>query len=111
MRRRRLFLIYLFATVGAGMMLLSAAIGIYKLQGNDNTDFAGEYKLPEFVYSENAPEGAPEAYRGAIRYQDQFSAIPCYCSCGERAGHENLLDCFIAEWSGDQVAFDQHGAG
>ena len=67
--------------------------------------------LPSFVYDPSAPTGAATAYRFALERPDLLKQIPCYCGCGQEAGHKNNLDCFVQSRNGNQVAFDNHGAG
>ena len=36
--------------------------------------------------------------------------MPCYCGCGDAAGHESNLNCFIAEVREDgSILWDDHG--
>jgi len=36
--------------------------------------------------------------------------IPCYCGCGESAGHESNLNCFVQEVKEDgSIVWDDHG--
>ena len=50
------------------------------------------------------------AYRAAAAIGDTLQWIPCYCGCGESAGHKSNLACFIHEVKPDgSVVWDDHG--
>ncbi len=98
-------------------MMLSAGIGIWKLNQASEpgaeapTTTTRKHDLPSYAYMPEAPPGTPAAYQAAVDYPDQLSKIPCYCHCGESAGHESVLDCFIASREGEDITFSRHGAG
>lgn len=49
-------------------------------------------------------------YALAAQVKDVLPWIPCYCGCGESAGHESNLNCFIDEVKEDgSVVWDDHG--
>ena len=68
-------------------------------------------KPPDFAYASTAPKHAPEAYQFAIDNPDTLAQIPCYCGCGQEAGHKSNLDCFIKSRQSDDIVFDKHAAG
>ncbi|EFM12454.1 conserved hypothetical protein [Paenibacillus curdlanolyticus YK9] len=50
------------------------------------------------------------AYKAASTITDLLGWIPCYCGCGESAGHKSNLNCFISEIKADgSVVWDDHG--
>ncbi|MGO4542641.1 PCYCGC motif-containing (lipo)protein [Paenibacillus sp. 2TAB19] len=50
------------------------------------------------------------AYAVAASLTDTLPYIPCYCGCGESAGHRSNHNCFIAEIKEDgTVVWDDHG--
>jgi len=50
------------------------------------------------------------AYRTAAAIRETLQWIPCYCGCGESAGHRSNLECFIHEVKPDgSVIWDDHG--
>jgi hypothetical protein len=50
------------------------------------------------------------AYKTAATVTDILPYIPCYCGCGESAGHKSNLNCFIAKQNDDgSVIWDDHG--
>jgi outer membrane murein-binding lipoprotein Lpp len=65
-------------------------------------------KLPSFL--DTASATLQTAYRTAATVTDILPYIPCYCGCGESAGHKSNLNCFIAEIKADgSVLWDDHG--
>lgn len=64
--------------------------------------------LPSFLDSVSAP--VQSAYRTAASITDLLPAIPCYCGCGESAGHTSNLSCFINSIAEDgSIVWDDHG--
>lgn len=65
-------------------------------------------QLPTFLDSQ--PEDIRLVYEVAGQATDILEWIPCYCGCGESAGHRSNLNCFIAEKRDDgSVVWDDHG--
>lgn len=51
-----------------------------------------------------------EAYKIAAANRDLLKSIPCYCGCGESAGHQHNGNCFIKEEREDgSIVWDDHG--
>ncbi|MCG7343139.1 PCYCGC domain-containing protein [Sporosarcina sp. ACRSL] len=49
-------------------------------------------------------------YQLAASAPDVLEYMPCYCGCGEIAGHGNNLNCFVDEIREDgSVVWDDHG--
>lgn len=49
-------------------------------------------------------------YQIAGQATDLLQWIPCYCGCGESAGHRSNLNCFIKEINEDgSIVWDDHG--
>lgn len=64
--------------------------------------------LPAFL--DNADPALVTAYQTAATVTDILTYIPCYCGCGESAGHKSNLNCFISEMKDDgSVVWDDHG--
>ncbi len=99
--------------VVATMLSLVAGVFAWFLTRDGSSDIVAKtsVKLPSFAYDQSAPQNAPKAYQFAIDRPDLLSQVPCYCGCGQDAGHKSNLDCFIKERNGDKVLFDRHGAG
>jgi len=65
-------------------------------------------KMPSFL--EEQPEAVRLAYQIAGTIEDTLQWIPCYCGCGDSAGHKSNLNCFINEVRADgTVEWDDHG--
>ncbi len=99
--------------VAATTLSLVAGVFVWFLTRDGSSDIVAKTsaKLPSFAYDQSAPKNAPKAYQFAIDRPDLLSQVPCYCGCGQDAGHKSNLDCFIKERNGDKVLFDRHGAG
>lgn len=64
--------------------------------------------MPSFLKTQ--PERTLLIYQIAGYSVDQLKWIPCYCGCGEEAGHKSNLNCFIQEVKPDgSVVWDDHG--
>ncbi|WP_431026832.1 PCYCGC motif-containing (lipo)protein [Lysinibacillus sp. LZ02] len=49
-------------------------------------------------------------YQIAGQAPDILQWMPCYCGCGESAGHKSNLNCFVQEIKEDgSVVWDDHG--
>ncbi|MFC4103862.1 PCYCGC motif-containing (lipo)protein [Paenibacillus xanthanilyticus] len=69
---------------------------------------AGVETLPAFLT--DAHGVIVQAYQAAATAQDVLAYIPCYCGCGDSAGHRSNLECFIHETKPDgSVTWDDHG--
>ncbi|WP_168928306.1 PCYCGC domain-containing protein [Paenibacillus ginsengarvi] len=64
--------------------------------------------LPSFLDKQR--EEIRTAYRLAAQSAELLRSIPCYCGCGESAGHKSNENCFIQEIKSDgSVVWDDHG--
>ena len=64
--------------------------------------------LPEFL--EKQPENMQLIYQAAAKANDVLQWMPCYCGCGESAGHRSNLNCFVHEIKDNgEVVWDDHG--
>lgn len=105
-------------------LLLAAALFILSSCGTDNTQHSGHAhhapngdlqeetasleKLPSFL--DNQSPEVVLAYTAASKLEDTLQWIPCFCGCGESAGHKSNLNCFIHEVREDGTAlWDDHG--
>lgn len=68
---------------------------------------ASKQILPTFL--EGASEKLTLAYQAAALLPEELQQIPCYCGCGESAGHKSNFNCFIAEIKEDEIIWDDHG--
>ena len=65
-------------------------------------------ELPAFL--DGQTEEMRNIYLLSAQYADVLEFIPCYCGCGESAGHKSNLNCFIKEIDEDgAVTWDDHG--
>lgn len=109
---------------GMALLLLLAACGQDKGRNEDqdaashgahlapNGDLREETAslsdMPSFLNEE--PAQVTIAYAAAAKLRDTLQYIPCYCGCGDSAGHKSNLDCFIADVREDgTVVWDDHG--
>ncbi|KEO82108.1 PCYCGC motif-containing (lipo)protein [Tumebacillus flagellatus] len=64
--------------------------------------------LPTFLA--NANPKIVTAYKTAAANRDLVNQMPCYCGCGQSAGHMSNMSCFIHEVKPDgTVVWDDHG--
>lgn len=64
--------------------------------------------LPSFL--DGQQEVIRNAYLVASLSTEVLEWIPCYCGCGESAGHQSNKNCFIYEVNEDgSVVWDDHG--
>ncbi|WP_424768945.1 PCYCGC motif-containing (lipo)protein [Paenibacillus sp. sgz302251] len=64
--------------------------------------------MPDFLDSQN--DKIRLVYQIAGQAADLLHWMPCYCGCGESAGHQSNLNCFIKEINEDgSVVWDDHG--
>ncbi|MFB5663194.1 PCYCGC motif-containing (lipo)protein [Alteribacillus sp. HJP-4] len=85
------------------------SVGEQKRNGSDLIETTAEAsELPEFL--EHTSENIPETYADAVNNKELLTSIPCYCGCGESAGHESAFDCFIDQMDdGAEVVWSDHG--
>lgn len=82
------------------------------LSFKDNGDIQEETKsadvLPSFLNDQ--PEEIKTLYAAAAKHEELLSYMPCYCGCGESAGHMDNGNCFIKERKENGViVWDDHG--
>lgn len=69
---------------------------------------ASRDELPTFLneYSENIQI----IYQAAGKSMELLQWIPCYCGCGDHAGHRSSLNCFVKQVNQNgSVVWDDHG--
>lgn len=65
-------------------------------------------ELPTFLQDQS--DNIKTIYQASAVSQELLEKIPCYCGCGESAGHKNNYDCFIREnKKNGRVVWDSHG--
>ncbi|MGQ3378108.1 PCYCGC motif-containing (lipo)protein [Priestia endophytica] len=76
--------------------------------GDIREETAGNSVLPNFL--KDKPDDMKVIYADAAQSKELLEQIPCYCGCGESAGHKNNYDCFVHENKIDgKVVWDDHG--
>jgi len=64
--------------------------------------------LPTFLDGQD--EHMRQVYALAAQHSELLESIPCYCGCGDSAGHRNNLNCFVHSIEDDgTVVWDDHG--
>ncbi|ANB56815.1 hypothetical protein GFC29_1180 [Anoxybacillus sp. B7M1] len=64
-------------------------------------------KLPNFLNSYD--ENMAVLYQQTAKHRELLESIPCYCGCGQSAGHKNNYDCFVYENKKDgTIVWDNH---
>ncbi|MCQ5365699.1 PCYCGC domain-containing protein [Anoxybacillus salavatliensis] len=75
--------------------------------GDIREETASVHELPSFLASYN--ESMVHLYEQVAAHRALLENIPCYCGCGESAGHENNYDCFVYEnKSNGAIVWDDH---
>ncbi|MBA2878278.1 PCYCGC motif-containing (lipo)protein [Anoxybacillus ayderensis] len=75
--------------------------------GDIREETASIHELPSFLASYN--ESMAHLYEQVATHRALLESIPCYCGCGESAGHENNYDCFVYEnKSNGAIVWDDH---
>ncbi len=68
---------------------------------------AGSDTLPAFLNEQD--ESIQTIYRSVAKHPDLLKKMPCYCGCGESAGHTSNYDCFIEEQTASSTTWTTHG--
>ncbi|MFB5087472.1 PCYCGC motif-containing lipoprotein [Psychrobacillus sp. PGGUH221] len=64
--------------------------------------------LPTFLDSQS--EDMKLVYQAAAKANDILKWMPCYCGCGDSAGHMSNFNCFVQEIKENgEVVWDDHG--
>jgi hypothetical protein len=78
------------------------------VSGDIREEAASNKVSPEFLKGKS--EQMQTIYAAAAQNKELLENVPCYCGCGESAGHKNNYDCFIHENKKDgKVVWDDHG--
>ena len=66
--------------------------------------------LSKVVWPDFVTNGGPEVkslYEFQVTHGDLMRYMPCFCGCGQNAGHRNNRDCYISRVNRDgSVVFD-----
>lgn len=64
--------------------------------------------LPTFLDTQS--EDMKLVYQAAAKANDVLKWMPCYCGCGDSAGHKSNFNCFVHEIKENgEVVWDDHG--
>ncbi|MEI4772016.1 PCYCGC motif-containing (lipo)protein [Psychrobacillus sp. FJAT-51614] len=64
--------------------------------------------LPTFLDKQS--DDMKLVYQAAAKANDILKWMPCYCGCGDSAGHLNNFNCFVQEIKeSGEVVWDDHG--
>lgn len=64
--------------------------------------------LPAFLDTQS--EDMKLVYQAAAKANDVLKWMPCYCGCGDSAGHKSNFNCFVHEIKENgEVVWDDHG--
>lgn len=78
------------------------------VNGDIQEETASADILPSFL--EGQDEQIRLVYAAAGKATEILKWMPCYCGCGESAGHKSNLNCFIKEVKADgTIVWDDHG--
>jgi Protein of unknown function with PCYCGC motif len=76
----------------------------YGVADEPNGDLA-KVVWPDYVL--NAPPEVKELYEFQVTHGDLMRWMPCFCGCGQSAGHRSNRDCYIRRVNADgTVVFD-----
>ena len=75
--------------------------------GDIREETASAEQLPAFMKSQ--PEDTQTIYLAVAKNRELLEQMPCYCGCGESAGHKDNYDCFIHDNKKEAVVWDDHG--
>ncbi|TCP55512.1 uncharacterized protein with PCYCGC motif [Tumebacillus sp. BK434] len=69
---------------------------------------AGAKSYPQFLIKTNTK--IKQSYAAAIDNLDVLKNMPCYCGCGDHAGHKSNAECFVKDVRANgEVVWDDHG--
>jgi hypothetical protein len=80
----------------------------FKNNGDVEETTSSSNVLPNFLNDQ--PDEIKTLYAAAGKHEELLSYMPCYCGCGESAGHQDNGNCFIKERDEDgSIVWDDHG--
>ncbi|WP_232277045.1 PCYCGC domain-containing protein [Paenibacillus sp. 481] len=69
---------------------------------------ASKDELPSFLDEQR--DEIKLIYRLAAQEAELLQSMPCYCGCGDSAGHKSNLNCFVAQINEkNEIEWDDHG--
>src|SRR5690606_19091093 len=103
-------LIFVLLLAGCGAKPEASEHAQHRLPNGDIQEkTASVQTLPTFLHGKDVR--LQQIHSLAAQHADLLEWIPCYCGCGDSAGHRNSLHCFVREIGDDgSVVWDDHGA-
>ena len=77
---------------------VAARFAEYSVADEPDGDLA-KVVWPAFVTT--APPEVKTLYKFQITHGDLMKYMPCYCGCGQSAGHRNNRDCYVQKVNAD----------
>ncbi|WP_270182446.1 PCYCGC motif-containing (lipo)protein [Alkalihalobacillus sp. CinArs1] len=77
------------------------------LSNGDIRETTASNELPTFL--EDKHDTVQAIYSKVESEEDLLQHIPCYCGCGDTAGHMNNYDCFVHDKTAERTTWDDHG--
>ncbi|KML01532.1 hypothetical protein VL06_19410 [Rossellomorea marisflavi] len=76
-----------------------------------NEDIQEETSSPEILPSflDGKEDTMKTIYAASAQHQELLEYIPCYCGCGDSAGHKSNFNCFVQQKNGEKTTWDDHG--
>ncbi|KKB33364.1 PCYCGC motif-containing (lipo)protein [Bacillus thermotolerans] len=115
--------LYYFLTLAALMVLIAGCSSkteqaetadhheeghVHTLANGDLQETTSSIKdMPSFL--EDKDDQMKAVYLAAAQHPDILEFMPCYCGCGDSAGHKSNLNCFAAEITEEKIVWDDHG--
>ena len=97
------------ATTEAGPNGFASRFAKYKPAPEPNGDLA-KVVWPDYVL--NAPPEVQQLYEFQVTHGELMRYMPCFCGCGQFAGHKNNRDCYVQRVNADgSVVFDSMAPG
>lgn len=100
--------ILIASILAAGCGNKEEAGGVHRMPNGDLQETTASLSaLPAFLNGQS--QEIRLVYQLAGQVHDTLDWIPCYCGCGQSAGHKSNRDCFIREVKADgTVVWDDH---
>ncbi|OZI10668.1 hypothetical protein CEW92_15765 [Bacillaceae bacterium SAS-127] len=75
--------------------------------GDLQEETASVDEMPNFLQDKD--DQMKTIYLAAAKNPEVLESMPCYCGCGDSAGHKSNLNCFVADIKEEKVVWDDHG--
>ncbi|MGM7635287.1 PCYCGC motif-containing (lipo)protein [Bacillus sp. Hm123] len=75
--------------------------------GDLQEETASVNEIPNFLQDKD--DQMKTIYLAAAENPEVLESMPCYCGCGDSAGHKSNLNCFVADINEEKVVWDDHG--